>query len=239
METNVHSQNGNGKHPVSEPGQQTDEQLIQLLNDLYAANQAVASSPDPKEIPKAAKEQLELARNNLVSWCEAHLRHSMRAIMVRLFGSQVTKDGSLRFTVLWNDVLVKVLKSGKLKAPEGDVIKSLTSYFSSALANQARDYLRRRKSHSKILDDHIKPLVEQRECYLKENYGIHIELLLEMAEKWENAGNCLGTALRLRYIDGMTYEQIGEALALSRDSVKRVLADGRKRLKDIANKSEL
>jgi RNA polymerase sigma factor (sigma-70 family) len=161
----------------------------------------------------------------------------MKAIMIRLFGSQIAKDGSLRFTVLWNDVLVKVLKSGKLKAPEGDVIKSLTSYFSSALANQARDYLRRRKSHSKILDDHIKPLVEQRERYLKENYGIHIELLLEMAEKWAKAGDSTGTALRLRYIDGMTYEQIAEALGLSRDRVKRFLAEGRKRLNDIANQS--
>ncbi|MFN5104299.1 MAG: RNA polymerase sigma factor, partial [Planctomycetota bacterium] len=80
-------------------------------------------------------------------------------------------------------------------------------------------------------------LVEQRERYLKENYGIHIELLLEMAEKWAKAGDSTGTALRLRYIDGMTYEQIAEALGLSRDQVKHSLAEGRKRLKDIANKS--
>jgi hypothetical protein len=211
-------QKGYGDHAVSQPDQKADEQLIQLLNDLYSANEALNAYQNNNEIPKAVKDQLELARNNLVRWCEDHLRISMKAIMIRLFGSQIAKDGSLRFTVLWNDVLVKVLKSGKLKAPEGDVIKSLTSYFSSALANQARDYLRRRKSHSKILDDHIK-------------------LLLEMAEKWAKAGDSTGTALRLRYIDGMTYEQIAEALGLSRDQVKHSLAEGRKRLKDIANKS--
>jgi RNA polymerase sigma factor (sigma-70 family) len=230
-------QKGYGDNAVSQPDQKADEQLIQLLNDLYSANEALRAYQNNNEIPKAVKDQLELARNNLVRWCEDHLRISMKAIMIRLFGSQIAKDGSLRFTVLWNDVLVKVLKSGKLKAPEGDVIKSLTSYFSSALANQARDYLRRRKSHSKILDDHIKPLVEQRERYLKENYGIHIELLLEMAEKWAKAGDSTGTALRLRYIDGMTYEQIAEALGLSRDRVKHFLAEGRKRLNDIANQS--
>jgi DNA-directed RNA polymerase specialized sigma24 family protein len=35
----------------------------------------------------------------------------------------------------------------------------------------------------------------------------------------------------------MTYEQIAEALGLSRDRVKRFLAEGRKRLNDIANQS--
>jgi RNA polymerase sigma factor (sigma-70 family) len=157
--------------------------------------------------------------------------------MLRAFGPQIAKEGSLRFTVLWNDVLFKMLSSGRLKAPEGDVIQSLTSYFSTALANQARNYLKRRKRFGEILDDAIKPLVEQRERYLKENYDIDIELLLEKVDEWENAGEKLGKALRLRYIDGMTYDQIAGALELSRDQVKRTLAQGKERLKNIANRS--
>jgi len=241
MENN-HFQNRTGDNTGSEPDQQSQEQLIKLLNDLYTANEASNKAleniaGDPNKVPQAVKDQLNLARNNLVSWCDEHMRRSMKAIMFKLFGSQIAKDGSLRFTVLWNDVLVKVLKSGKLKAPEGDVIRNLTAYFSNALANQARDYLRRRKRFGKILDDEIKPLVEMREKYLMDNYNINLEFLLENVAEWETAGEVVGTVLRLRYIDGMTYEQIAEATGLSRDQVKRILANGRERLQNIANRS--
>jgi RNA polymerase sigma factor (sigma-70 family) len=234
---NNHFQNGIGDNTASESDQRADEQLIKFLNDLYAANESFSSYKDPNEVPKAVKDQLELARNNLVRWCEEHMRRSMKAIMFKLFGPQIAKDGSLRFTVLWNDVLVKVLKSGRLMAPEGDVIRSLTSYFSNVLANRARDYLRRRKRFGKILDDEIKPLVELREKYLMENYNIDFEFLLENVDEWENAGEVAGRVLRLRYIDGMTYEQIAEETELSRDQVKRILANGRERLRNIANRS--
>lgn len=228
---------GTGDNTGSDPDQQPDEQLIKLLNDLYAASEAsTAYKDDPSKVPQAVKDQLNLARNNLVSWCDEHMRRSMKAIMFKIFGSQIAKDGSLRFTELWNDVLVKVLKSGKLKAPDGDVIRSLTAYFSDALANQARDYLRRRKRFGKILDDEIKPLVELREKYLLENYNIDLESLLNKVDEWETAGYVVGTVLRLRYIDGMTYEQIAEATGLSRDQVKRILAKGKKRLQDIAKR---
>lgn len=236
MKSNVF-QIGAGDNTGSDPDQQPDEQLIKLLNDLHAANGAISAYEDPNKIPTAMKDQLNLARCNLVSWCEEHMRTSMKAIMFKIFGSQIAKDGSLRFTVVWNDVLAKVLKSGKLKAAEGDVIRSLTAYFSDALANQARDYLRRRKRFGKILDDEIKPLVEMREKYLMDNYNIDIELLLEKVGEWETAGDVVGTVLRLRYIDGMTYEQIAEAIGISRDQVKRILSNGRERLQNIVNRS--
>jgi DNA-directed RNA polymerase specialized sigma24 family protein len=63
------------------------------------------------------------------------------------------------------------------------------------------------------------------------------EWFADKVDEWENAGEKLGKALRLRYIDGMTYDQIAEALELSRDQVKRTLAEGKERLKNIANRS--
>jgi RNA polymerase sigma factor (sigma-70 family) len=70
-----------------------------------------------------------------------------------------------------------------------------------------------------------------------ENYNIDFEFLLENVDEWENAGEVAGRVLRLRYIDGMTYEQIAEETELSRDQVKRILANGRERLRNIANRS--
>ena len=70
-----------------------------------------------------------------------------------------------------------------------------------------------------------------------DNYNINLEFLLENVAEWETAGEVVGTVLRLRYIDGMTYEQIAEATGLSRDQVKRILANGRERLQNIANRS--
>ena len=232
------SQNGNGSNTDSDPEQGAVEQLIKILNALYSATEALKPyASSDMQVPESINDSLRDARNELVLWCEGHLKNNLKAIMLRAFGPQIAKEGSLRFTVLWNDVLFKMLSSGRLKAPEGDVIQSLTSYFSTALANQARNYLKRRKRFGEILDDAIKPLVEQRERYLKENYDIDIELLLEKVDEWENAGEKLGKALRLRYIDGMTYDQIAESLELSRDQVKRTLAEGKERLKNIANRS--
>ncbi len=229
---------GTGDNTGADPDQQPDEQLIKLLNDLYAANEAsTAYKDDPSKVPQAVKDRLNLARHDLTRWCEEHLRRSMKAIMFKTFGLQIAKDGSLRFTVLWHDVLAKVLKSGRLEAREGDIIRSLTSYFSNALANQARDYLKRRKRFDKILDDEIKPLVELREKYLLENYNIDLESLLNKVDEWEKAGDVVGSVLRLRYIDGMTYEQIAEATGCSRDQVKRILANGRERLQNMVHRS--
>ena len=215
---------GTGDNTGADPDQQPDEQLIKLLNDLYAANEAsTAYKDDPSKVPQAVKDRLNLARNDLTRWCEEHLRRSMKAIMFKTFGLQIAKDGSLRFTVLWHDVLAKVLKSGRLEAREGDIIRSLTSYFSNALANQARPW--------------IKPLVELREKYLLENYNIDLESLLNKVDEWEKAGDVVGSVLRLRYIDGMTYEQIAEATGCSRDQVKRILANGRERLQNMVHRS--
>ncbi len=231
------SQDGNGGNTVSAPEQRADEQLIKILNDLHTANEEFNhNTSSDMQVAKQLDDRLVDARNKLAEWCENHLKINLKAIMFRAFGPQIGKEGSLRFTVLWNDVLVKVLSSGSLKSPEGDVIKSLTSYFSTALANQARDYLKRRKRFGKILDDAIKPLVEQRERYLQETYNIDFEFLLEKAQEWENASDQCGRALRLRYVDGMKYEEIAEEMGLSRDQVKRTLAKGKERLIKIAKR---
>jgi RNA polymerase sigma factor (sigma-70 family) len=199
-----------------------EEQLIHILNAVHSAQS------DGSEVAAAA-------RRSLVEWCENHLRQNMKAIMFRAFGPQIAKEGSLRFTALWNDVLLKVLKSGRVLAKEEDVTVGLKSYFSTALANQARTYIKRRKRLGKILDDEIKPLVELRERHLQESYQINFEFLLEKAQQWENAGDICGQILRLRYLDGMQYEEIADMLAISRDRVKHALAEGKERLRRLAS----
>ncbi|MFN4905417.1 MAG: hypothetical protein ACK5LQ_09320, partial [Planctomycetota bacterium] len=74
-----------------------EAQLVGILNALHSA------SGDPTVAVAA--------RNDLVLWCENHLRRNLKAILFKTFGPQVTHDGSLRFTALWNDVLAKALRS--------------------------------------------------------------------------------------------------------------------------------
>ena len=57
---------GTGDNTGADPDQQPDEQLIKLLNDLYAANEAsTAYKDDPSKVPQAVKDRLNLARNDL------------------------------------------------------------------------------------------------------------------------------------------------------------------------------
>ncbi|MFN5395037.1 MAG: RNA polymerase sigma factor [Planctomycetota bacterium] len=197
-----------------------EAQLVGILNALHSV------SRDPTVAVAA--------RNELVLWCENHLRRNLKAILFKTFGPQVTHDGSLRFTALWNDVLAKALRSSKLEFRNEDVLKSLTSYFSVALANRALDYLRKRKRREKHLNDEIKTLVEQRERHLMQTHQIDFGVLLETAMKWEKAGLSIGTILRLRYVDGLSYEEIGNLTGKSRDQVKYELSLGRSRLSPIA-----
>jgi RNA polymerase sigma factor (sigma-70 family) len=191
-----------------------EEQLAKILNELYRGGQS--------------------ASNDLVEWMDKHLRANLKAIMFRVFGPQVTSGQSLQFTELWNDVLVRVMNRGMVQAPHEFTVSAMTKYFSAALANQARDYLRRRKLGEQILNEAIKPLVEQRERHLLNHHQLDFGVLLEKAQEWAQQGEQVGNALLLRYVDGCTYEEIAVQLSLSRDQVKRLLDHGRRRLKEYA-----
>ncbi len=72
--------------------------------------------------------------------------------MLKVIGPQVASDTSLRFTNLWNDVVARVLNTGISDLQRDSTLKTMTTYFSVALSNQARDYLRRRKRGEEIID---------------------------------------------------------------------------------------
>jgi hypothetical protein len=136
------AQNGNGGNTDSDPEQGAVEQLIKILNALYSATEALKPyASSDKQVPESINDSLRDARNELVLWCEGHLKNNLKAIMLRAFGPQIAKEGSLRFTVLWNDVLFKMLSSGRLKAPEGDVIKAYQSTLSIKIWESATQYL--------------------------------------------------------------------------------------------------
>jgi len=206
-----------------DPSLTPEQELIALLSALYDA-------------PIGTDQRKSLERR-LFAWVEAHLRQNLKAIMFKTFGPQVAGDTSLRFTTLWNDVVAKVLQKGLKELQREPSLLVLADYFSKALANQARDYLKRRKRGEEILELAIRPLVESREKHLWEKHRIELDRLLDEVDRWQQAGDPRGAVLRYYYIDGQTYKQIGQLMDLSPDRVKHLKQAALLELKRLSDRS--
>jgi RNA polymerase sigma factor (sigma-70 family) len=197
-----------------------EQQLVRLLTSLHAA--------------PVGSEGCRTVERELLEWVELHLRVNLKAIMFRTFGSQVTSDTSLQFTAIWHDVVERALRRGLDGVHRESSIRALTTFFSVALANRARDYLKRRKKGERILEDEIRPLVESREKHLWEKHQLEFDHVLEAAERWYNAGDPMGEVLRYYYVDGETYEEIGRQMDLSAEQVRRLKRKAIESLRQLA-----
>ena len=198
-----------------------EQQLVSLLTALHES--AEHSS------------QRRAIERDLLEWVDQHLRNNLKAIMFRTFGTQVASDTSLRFTALWNDVVERALRRGLSGVHRESSIRALTTFFSVALANQARDYLRRRKKGERILEDEIRPLVESREKHLWDKHRLEFDEVLIAAERWYEAGDPRGEVLHYYYVVGETYEEIGRQMGLSFDQVRRLKKETLEQLKRLAS----
>ncbi len=198
----------------------TEEQHLRfLIANLHSTN---PGTPERKDVER-----------DLCEWVDQHLRNNLRNIMLKVFGPQVASDTSLRFTNLWNDVVARVLKNGISDLQRDSTLKTLTTYFSIALANQARDYLKRRKRGEAIVALEIRPLVESCERHLREKHRLDCEEVLDAIDRWCAQEDPRGEVLRYYYIDGMSYAEIGHQMSLSPDQVKHLKG---KALLDLKNR---
>lgn len=85
-----------------------------------------------------------------------------------------------------------------------------------------RDVLRRRKKREPIGEDELIELAENRALHLAKWKGLELDRALDL-EVWDRRPApwpLRATLLRLRYVIGMTYEEIGEQMELPRSTVK-------------------
>lgn len=203
-----------------------EQKLTELLVALQRAR--AHETGGPKD-PERQRVECELAL-----WMEQHIRDNLKAIMLKVFGAQVQDDTSLRFTSLWNDVIAKVLHNGMHDLDRATTVRQMTTFYSVALKHLALDYIKRRKTGQEIVEHAIRPLVESRERHLWDKHKLDYEAVLEAADRWNAAKDRRGEILRHFYVEGLSYDEIGEQMQLSRDQVKRLKHEALQQLKAIA-----
>lgn len=203
-----------------------EQKLTELL---VALQRAPAHEKGKPKNPERQRVECELAL-----WMEQHIRDNLKAIMLKVFGAQVQDDTSLRFTSLWNDVIAKVLDNGMHKLDRATTVRQMTTFYSVALKHLALDYIKRRKTGQEIVEHAIRPLVESRERHLWDKHKLDYEAVLEAADRWNAAKDRRGEILRHFYVEGLSYDEIGEQMQLSRDQVKRLKHEALQQLKALA-----
>ena len=188
----------------------TDEdRLIQLLQQHQAGDVSVEG------------EILELV--------DTYFRRSLRPVVAKVFGTNVvgtpSNDGRCRYTEMVNDFFVKVLDKRPDAFWKAQTAAALRTWASVVIANQMRDTLRRQKRGQQILAD-ILPLIEEKRAYFQERYRETFEEFLDQLTVWERSPDkslqLQATALRHRYVDGMTWRDIASQLQISDEALTKI-----------------
>ncbi|MBM4076306.1 MAG: sigma-70 family RNA polymerase sigma factor [Planctomycetes bacterium] len=132
------------------------------------------------------------------------------------------KDGDCRYTEMVNDFFVKVLDKKPDAFWKAKTAKNLRTWASVVIANQMRDVLRRQKKGQQILKE-ILPLIDQRQTHFQKQYQKDFEEFLDQLAAWDSSSDQRyreqATALRHRYVDGMSKREIQEQMGISDDKL--------------------
>jgi len=212
----------------------TDEdRLIELLRRHQAGDQGVAG--------------------DILELVDTYFSRSLRPVVVKTFGTKVVgmpsdyrqkreantassqalvaqpqrreQDGQCRYTEMVNDFFVKVLDKKPDAIWKAQTAKDLRTWASVVIANQMRDFLRRKQRGQQILAE-IAPLVEQKQRYFEDRYRTTFEEFLDQLARWEAGADSqerlLARVLRHRYVDGMTWGNIAADLAISDERLNQI-----------------
>lgn len=157
-------------------------------------------------------------------------------------------DLSARFTEVLNTAFTRILEKYPDRLMRAQSRRQLTGYVSRTMSALMLNHYRRRRAFQKAIhspdlsngqmaevEDILSRLADERAAYFENRNGLPFSSALELIHAWETSGDAelaaCGEALRLRYIDGLAYDDIAAVLNQSRDAVELLLRRGRYRLK--------
>ena len=203
--------------------------LVELFDQAHSLRQQIeeAASRDVLE------SQLQRIEQEIIGIVSTYFQQALRPAITKVFGRQVSSaggDASLRYTAVINDFFVKVLETRPDAFWRAKTAKDLRTWSSVVVANQMRDYLRRKQKHREILAE-IAPLVEQRQQHFRDRFGIEFDdAVLECLARWRSdeatETSQMGWVLTHRYVDGMPYDDIAQQLDIPKQSAYRLRERG-------------
>jgi DNA-directed RNA polymerase specialized sigma24 family protein len=159
-------------------------------------------------------------------------------------------DVSARFTEVLNQAFTRILEKYPDRLMRTQSRRQLTGYVSRTMSSLMLNHYRRKQAfrnalHSPDLqlpeDAEVRDILSQitsiRAAHFENRHGLPFESVLELLQNWDVSADpelkACSEALRLRYIDGLSYNDIASALNLPRPEIELLLRRGRYRIKSL------
>jgi DNA-directed RNA polymerase specialized sigma24 family protein len=213
-----------------------DEALLVLLDRHHAARQQLDLAPHNP----AARSAFAAAEQGLGDFIYRFIQEHLRPSFRRSFPASST-DTAVRFTEMLNNLFVEVLEKKPDAIWRARSTQAIARHVSIALKNDIRDALRSLKRRERLVatglptgpedsdTEYIEPIALSRQAYFEQRHGISLADALEAMDSWTERGSPWTEreeALRLRHIDGLTYETIAAQMQLGVPRVKELIAEG-------------
>ena len=160
---------------------------------------------------------------------DTYFRRALRPVVAKVFGTDVIgtdhNDGHCRYTEMVNDFFVKVLEKRPDAFWKAKTAAALRTWSSVVIANQMRDYLKRKKRGQQILTE-ISPLVAQQQASFESQYQTTFEDFLDLLAVWESSDDPAlrfqADALRLIHVGGMPLGEVARQLVISDERLAKI-----------------
>ncbi|MCA8995036.1 MAG: hypothetical protein KDA88_23870 [Planctomycetaceae bacterium] len=182
------------------------------------------------------------------------------AAVLRGLGPQANNqqgDVSCRFTSVLHKAFVRIIEKYPDKLMQSKSRKQLTGYFSRTMSTMMLNHYKRKGTFQKIVEqlglteaedaqvrDILSHLAEEKASDFEKRTGILFEKGLEVIKRWDESNdaekNAWATALILRHVDGLGYDDIARELGMERfdssgcDVVRQLVEQARKRVRSEA-----
>lgn len=160
------------------------------------------------------------------------------------------QDVSCRFTSVLNKAFLRIIEKYPDKLMQSKSRKQLTGYVSRTMSNLMLNHYKRKGTFNKIMQklgltaaedaqvrDILSHLAEEKANYFEDRTGMLFSQGLEVINCWDQSNdpdeNARADVLRLRYVDGLSYDDIAREMSIDRNTVENLLEQAKYHLRKI------
>ena len=150
-------------------------------------------------------------------------------------------DYSCRFSSVLNEAFTRILAKCPTELLRKTSLKQLRGYITRTMSNLMINHYRRKQNYNRIIDRFVglsevdqraanptlARIIQEKVAYFEERTGVTYDKAIQQFEAWEASSSIeertMATAMQLRYVDGLSYYDIGLELNVRKPDVDEIL----------------
>lgn len=159
-------------------------------------------------------------------------------------------DVSCRFTSMLNKAFERILEKYPDKLMRAKSRHQLQEYVSLTMSSMIMNHYKRENTYRRIIErlgwtesddeqvrDILSHLADERSQYFEQRTGMPLQCALPLFEQWEQSEGAKdrdrARVLRLRYLDGLSYDDIAKAMKIDTEQVENLLEQAKYHLRKL------